>query len=181
MADNIENKFWMVLPYEQVQDLPQLMLSPAAMKEERERRPRLLCDHSWDFGWPSINKVTKPHAPPEAMQFGHALDQVLYHVRHANPKCGPVRASKHDIKDGLYRLFLRAQDSLRLSIILPRCPGEPQLIGIPMACTVGWVQLPPTFCTVSETVCDLANDAMRAQGKAAKPHQRDTIPKALDD
>ena len=42
MADNIENKFWMVSPHEQVQDLPQLMLSPAAIKEERERRPRLL-------------------------------------------------------------------------------------------------------------------------------------------
>ena len=55
MADNIENKFWTVLPHEQVRDLPQLMLSPAAIKEERERRPRLPCDHSWDFGWPSIN------------------------------------------------------------------------------------------------------------------------------
>ena len=73
MASNIENKFWMVLPYALVRDLIQLMLSPAAVKEERDRRPRLLCDHSWDFGWPSINEVTKPHAPPEAMQFGHAL------------------------------------------------------------------------------------------------------------
>ena len=91
MADNIENKFWMVLPHDQVRDLPQLMLSPAAVKEERERRPRLLCDHSWE--------VTKPHAPPEAMQFGHALRGVLHHVRHANPKCGPVRTSKHDIKE----------------------------------------------------------------------------------
>ena len=162
MADNIENKFWMVLPHDQVRGLPQLMLSPAAAKEERERRPRLLCDHSWDFGWPSINEITKPHAPPEAMQFGHALGRVLCHVQHANPRCGPVHTSKHDIKDGFHRLFLRAQDSLRLSIILPRCPGEPQLVGIPMACAMGWVQLPPTFCTMSETVCDMANDAMRA-------------------
>ena len=115
------------------------------------------------------------------MQFGHALDRVLCHVRHANPKCGPVRTSKHDIKDGFYRLFLRARDSLRLSIIPPRHPGEPQLIGIPMACTVGWVQSPPTFCTVSETVCDLANDAMGSQGKVAEPHRLDTIPKSLDD
>ena len=73
MADNIKNKFWIVSPCKQVQDLPHLMLSPAVVKEERERRPRLLCNHSWDFGWPSINKVTTPHAPPEAMQFGHAL------------------------------------------------------------------------------------------------------------
>ena len=91
-----------------------------------------------------------------------------------------MRTSKHGIKDGFYRLFLRAQDSLRLSIILPRHPGEPQLVGIPMACTMGWVQSPPTFCTMSETVCDLANDAMRSQGKVVEP-QLDTIPEALDD
>ena len=39
MANNIENKFWMVLPYDLVRDQPNLMLSPAAVKEERERRP----------------------------------------------------------------------------------------------------------------------------------------------
>ena len=86
-----------------------------------------------------------------------------------------MRTSKHDIKDGFYRLFPRAQDSLRLSIVPPKCPGEPQLIGIPMACTMGWVQSPPTFCTMSETVCDLENDAMRSHRLAVsvtsfKPH-----------
>ena len=125
MADNIENKFWMVLLCKQVQDLPQLMLSPAAVKEERERCPRLLCDHSWDFGWPSIDKVTKPHAPPEAMQCRHAPQRVLHQVRHANPRFGPVRTSKHDIKDGFYRPFLRPQDSLCPSILPPTHSGEP--------------------------------------------------------
>ena len=89
----------MVLPCKQAQDLP---LSPAAVKEERERRQRLLCDHSWDFEWPSINEVTKPHALPEAMQFGHTLQQVLHQVRHANPKFGPVHMSKQDVKDGFH-------------------------------------------------------------------------------
>ena len=50
-----------------------------------------------------------------------------------------------------------------------------------MACTVGWVQSPPTFCTMSETVCDLANDAMQLQGHQAHPHWLNTIPKAMDD
>ena len=36
MADNIDNKFWMVLPYELVRQLKELMLTPAAVKEERE-------------------------------------------------------------------------------------------------------------------------------------------------
>ena len=46
MADFIENRFWMVLPYELIRHLEQLMMSPSAVKEERERKPRLLCDHS---------------------------------------------------------------------------------------------------------------------------------------
>ena len=161
MADSIENRFWMVLPYDLVRDLIEIMFSPAAVKEERERRPRLLCDHSWDWGWPSVNESTMPHAPPEAMQFGHALARVLFQMRHANPKCGPARTAKHDIKDGFCRLYFALRDCLRMALILPRCEGEPQLIGIPMACTMGWVQSPPTFCTMSETVCDHANALFR--------------------
>ena len=58
MANFVENKFWMVLPYDLVRGLPHLMLLPAAIKEEREHKPRLLCDHSWDWGWPAINETT---------------------------------------------------------------------------------------------------------------------------
>jgi hypothetical protein len=47
MAEFIESCFWTVLPYRLVRDLPQLQLSPAAVKEERERKPQVLCDHSW--------------------------------------------------------------------------------------------------------------------------------------
>ena len=36
MADFIENRFWMVLPYELIRHLEELMMSPAAVKEERE-------------------------------------------------------------------------------------------------------------------------------------------------
>jgi hypothetical protein len=66
MAEFIENRFWNVLPYRMVRDLPHLQLSTAAVKEERERKPRILCDHSW---YP-VNHNTLMHAPPEAMQFG---------------------------------------------------------------------------------------------------------------
>ena len=62
MATFMEDKFWMVLPYELVRELVELMLWPAAVKEERERKPRLLCDHSWDWGWDSLNDTTTPHA-----------------------------------------------------------------------------------------------------------------------
>ena len=112
MAEFIENKFWAVLPYELVRDLQELMLSPAAVKEERDRKPRLLCDHSWPWPWGSVNEATVAHAPPEAMQFGGALPRLLYYVRHQNPRFGPLKGAKHDIKDGYYRMFLKVLDCL---------------------------------------------------------------------
>ena len=171
MAEFIESKFWAVLPYRVIRDQEQLMFSPAAVKDERDRKPRLLCDHSWPWaGWPSINETTLPHSPPEAMQFGHA-----------NPKFGPVRASKYDIKDGFYRLFLKARDCLRLSLVLPKYEGEEQLVAIPLACTMGWVQSPPTFCTMSETVCDLANKAIRSNQRLTSPHRLEATAADGDD
>ena len=73
MAEFIENRFWAVLPYDMVKHLDDLQLWPAAVKDERDRKPRLLCDHSWDWGWPSLNETTIPNAPAEAMQFGSTL------------------------------------------------------------------------------------------------------------
>ena len=181
LSEFIENKFWMVLPYSLVRHL-ELMFSPAAVKDERDRKPRLLCDHSWPWaGWPSVNDSTVPHAPPEAMQFGRALPRILRDVRHANPKFGPTRASKQDIKDGFYRLFLRVLDCLRLALVLPRYEGEEQLIAIPMACTMGWVQSPPTFCTMSETICDLANKFIRERQPRDSEHRLESAASSQDD
>ena len=171
MSEFIENKFWVVLPFELARELPALHLSPAAVKVERDRKPRLISDHTFEWGdWPSVNQSTIPHAPPEAMQFGHALPRILHQIRHADPKFGPPRLCKHDIKDGFYRMFLRASDCPRLALVLPTYPGEPQLIAIPMSSTMGWVQSPPTFSTMSETACDVANQRMIESPTMAPPH-----------
>jgi hypothetical protein len=175
MAEFIENKFWVALPYDAVKHLPNLQLSPAAVKEERDRKPRLLCDHSW---YP-VNEQTVPHSPPEAMQFGGTLHRVLQLVRHANPSYGYTHLCKHDIKDGYYRLFLNASDCPRLAIILPRYENETQLVAIPMACTMGWVESPPTFCTLSETITDEANRASHARAMAP-PHRLEASARPLD-
>ena len=37
MADFIESKFWMVLPYELIRELVELMIWPAVVKDERDR------------------------------------------------------------------------------------------------------------------------------------------------
>ena len=64
MAEFIESKFWVVLLYKQVRHLHALMFSPAAVKEEQDQKPCLLCDHSWPWPWGAVNEVTVPHAPP---------------------------------------------------------------------------------------------------------------------
>ena len=180
MAEFIESKHWMVLPYRLVR-LLELFLAPAAVKEERERKPRLLCDLSWPWeGWSSVNEATVPHAPPESMQFGRTLARLLHEIRHANPRFGSPKLAKHDIKDGFYRMFLHARDCLRLALVLPSYEGEEPLIGIPLACPMGWVQSPPTFCTMSETVCDLANAAIRSNHNPSQ-HRLEELAHKLDD
>jgi hypothetical protein len=105
------------------------------------------------------------------MQFGGALHRVLHQVRHANPCYGPVHLCKFDIQDGFYCMFLKASDCPRLAIILPRYDGEEQLVAIPMASTMGWVESPPTFCTMSEAVPDLANVKTKQSPRASEPHR----------
>jgi hypothetical protein len=115
------------------------------------------------------------------MQFGGALHRVLRHVRHANPKFGPVYLAKHDIKDGFYRMFLQASQCPRLAIILPRYADEPQLVAIPMSSTMGWTQSPPTFSTMSETIADLTNTGFSSNPRGLLPHRLDEAAAALDD
>ena len=87
----------------------------------------------------------------------------------------PPRACKLDIKDSFYRMFLRASDCPQKALILSKYAGEPQLITLPMACTMGWVQLPPTFCTMSETVCDEANARIAAGSNRCEPHRLEEV------
>ena len=141
MAEFIECGYWTVLPYRLVKDLPGLRISPLGVKEERERKPRLVCDHSF-FG---VNQHTLLRTPPEAMQFGGTLGWILHAIRHADPKHGPVFLSKYDIKDGFYRLFLDADDCPMLGVTLPHYAGEEPLIAIPLVLTMGWAESPPTF------------------------------------
>ena len=68
--------------------------------------------------------------------------------------------AKYDISDGFYRMFLDLGDALKLSILMPCYEGELQLIAVPLSTMKGWVLCPPTFCTASKTVADLANASL---------------------
>jgi hypothetical protein len=67
-------------------------------------------------------------------------------------------------------MFIAMSACLCLAIILLLYDEEEQLVAIPMACMIGWVQLPPTFCTLSETIADVTNTKMEANSQFAKAH-----------
>ena len=114
----------MLLPYEEVKDLPGLRLSPLGVVPQRERRPRIIVDYSF-YG---INGDTVPLAPIEAMQFGKANERLWSKILHAHPRFGPVHMYKLDISDGFYRVRLTTSGVLKLGVCLPPFPGQPPLV-----------------------------------------------------
>lgn len=100
MLDMVRRGYWTILPYNLVKDTPNLRLSPIGVVPQRERRPRTIVDYTFHH----VNHDTRKLAPPESMQFGQALDRLLYRIWSADPKFGPVYALKVDLSDGFYRI-----------------------------------------------------------------------------
>jgi hypothetical protein len=153
MASFAEQGFWVVLPLHEVEDRELLRLSPLGVVPQRDRRPRIINDLTFS----GVNDETVRNGPAAAMQFGHALGRLLYQIRHANPAFGPIYAMKIDVADGFYRVNLNADQALSLACLLPKEDNEPQLVAVPLALPMGWVESPPYFCAATETIADLAN------------------------
>lgn len=174
MVTNIRSKYWIVLPYHLIEHLEELRLSPLGIKEERDRRPRLVVDHTFH----GVNQATAPLSPEEAMQYGATLHRILFRARHADRRHGPVYLAKYDVTDGFYNIHLIPRDALMLATILPQYDGEPPLIAIPLALTMGWTESPPTFCTITETICDLTN--WNAHKPYVPPHRLEPTARSTD-
>lgn len=161
MLEFSKKGFWLLVPYPEVQrlrhlgQLPDLRVSPMGVVPQRDRRPRLINDLTF-YG---INANTVPLAPKESMQFGRALERILYKIRHSNPRFGPVLMGKVDLADGFYRVWLNHSAVPRLAVALPKFPeDEHQLIAFPLVLPMGWAESPPYFSAVTETIADLVNN-----------------------
>lgn len=171
-CDMIEKGHWVLLPADLVIDRPELRLSPCGVVPQHDRRPRTISDYSF-LG---VNDDTAAMAPREAMQFGRALPRILQTIHEANPRYGPVYMSTVDIADGFYRMGLRPDDALRLGMLFPTRKGEPRLIAIPLVLPMGWKESPPSFCSATETVADVANDVIKHQWPTtSKSHRLDAL------
>ena len=153
MADMIRKGYWIALPYAVVKDLPNLRLSPMGVVPQRERRPRTIVDYTFS----GVNQEAARGAPPEAMQFGKALDRILQRILAANLQHGPTYMLKIDLSDGFYRVRLRAEDIPTLGVAFPVGPGEEPLVALPLTLPMGWTESPPYFCSATETLADLIN------------------------
>jgi hypothetical protein len=121
-----------------------------------------------------VNLDTIPLAPAKTMQFGRALWRIISTVHQADPRLGPVFLSKIDIADGLYRIWVNANDVPKLGVVVPTLPGQPKIIGFPLVLPMGWMQSPPLFTAATETVADLANHELQASAPA-QPHRLDIV------
>jgi hypothetical protein len=52
-----------------------------------------------DYSWWDVNYDTLPLAAIEAMQYGHALERILWEILLSNPSLGPVYLIKLDISN----------------------------------------------------------------------------------
>ena len=114
---------------------------------------------------------TVPLAPREAMQFGRTLQRIMHTIVHAEPRYGPVYTSKIDIADGFYRVWIQLEDIPKLGVALPAAPGSTPLVPFPLALPMGWVESPPFFTTLTETVCNLSNAKLADTTFREDPHR----------
>ncbi|MGH7974557.1 MAG: hypothetical protein ACREBR_03440 [bacterium] len=167
MTDMVNKGYWMVLPYASVRELQRLRLSPAGVVPQRERRPRTIIDYTWS----GVNAETMSLAPKESMQFGRALQRMLQKIHGADTRRGPVHLMKLDLSDGFYRVDLNADDVLALGVALPKLNDEEPLVAFPLVLPMGWLDSPPYFSAVTETIADVTNMRLR-QGISPPTHHR---------
>ena len=165
MTDMRSKGMFIILPYRHVRHLRPLRISPLGCVPQRERRPRIINDYTFS----GVNPNTVKMAPPEAMQWGRALNRVLWYILHADNRHGPVLMSKTDLSDGFYQMNLNPSGALKLAVPFHLAGHEP-MVAIPTRLPMGWTESPPAFSAVTETVADLVNEALERDPLMPPPH-----------
>ena len=73
---------------------------------------------------------------------------------------------------------MHPSDAAKLGLVFPSEAGEEDLVAIQLTLPMGWKNSPPIFCTVTETVADLENEALRAHAPTL-PHKLDNRAEAV--
>ena len=149
----VKKGFWIVLPASLALTLPGLRVAPIGVVPQRARRPRTIVDYTfWGQNVETIN------LNPNSMQYGKALDRILYQLETADTRHGPLFLLKIDISDGYYRIPLQLDAIPKLGTIMPTEPHDDPLIAMPTVLPMGWTNSAPFFCAATETIADMANE-----------------------
>ena len=160
-----------MLPLEDAVGLNGLRLSPESLFPQRDRRDHIVIDYTWS----GFNEATW-RLSPDSMQFGHSLQRILQRMYDADPRHGPIYMMRVDIADGFSRVGLAPEDVTSLGVYLPPGTYGNTLFAFPLVLPMVWVESPPQFCVVTETVSDLANTALREQTQRLRTqHQLDQV------
>jgi hypothetical protein len=93
-----------------------------------------------------------------------ALDRIIWNAVEAIPQHGIGNLSRYELTDSFMRVSLSPSIILKLAVAAPTTlPDKHPLIAVPVVLPMGWMESPPAFCMVTETIADLVN-AKIAQG-----------------
>ena len=96
-----------------------------------------------------------------AIQYGRALECLIREVVISDPELVPVHILKADFSEGFYLIGLRPTDATKPVLIFSSEGEDKELLAILITLPMGWKNSPPIFCTVTKTVVDLVNEALR--------------------
>jgi hypothetical protein len=133
-----------------------------------------------DHTYSNMNQESLLSALPEAMQFGWALDHILFTIHQANPNHRPVYTAKWDVNNGYSHMHLWPNRASCLAYLLPKFDGKEQLVAIPLIPTMGWVESPLVFCMLSKTITNLSNECMHDPTYTTKAHCLEPLAKERD-
>ena len=131
-----------------------------------------------DYSFYKANTKTLPVACLSAMQHGRALDHLLREIVFADPALGSVYILKANVSDGFYRIGVCPEDAPTLGLIFPSGADEDPMVAIPLTLPMGWKNSPPIFCTATETVKELVNEAFWSH-QPSRPHKLDNRAEAV--
>jgi len=161
---------WMVLPYAEVADIPNLWISPLGVVLQQEQCPWTIANYTFS----GVNGDTVPLTDHLPLQFGQALQHILHCIMESDPAHGPVHIIKIDLADGFYQIFLAPHHIPLLGVAFPMPPGQVTLVTFQLALLMRWTSLLPLFCAATETITDLTNHAL-CQGTHQPPHQLEQL------
>ena len=164
---HVHSRHASVSPLKAVNALQKMWLSPVAVIPQVGRRPCLI----FDFTWIRINEATKRLSPMEAMRFRGTLQCILRQVLTADPRLGLVYLRKVDMANAYIWLWVRMEDYPSITFLIPnKYPCDPQLVEFQLFLPMGYVDISPYFCMATNTVSDLANEAI-SRGDVASAHR----------